>query len=519
MTQCLALRADPVGFALWAYPWGVPGTPLADLQGPRPWQVEELAAYGEHIREQEFAKENGLPLKVYRAGWSSGRGLGKSAVLGIIAHHQISTHFGSSVLVAANTESQLRTTTFPEFARWFGMAVNAHWFAVEGMKISIQNWLSDIVRQPPAQGGMNIDPENWNVQGKTWTEDNPSAFVGPHNAYGLGVIFDEGSGIHSSIWDRTEGFFTEINPYRFWLTASQMRNRQGRFYEIFNDSKMGKGWRARTLSTRGMVGIDQAHVEDQITKYGEDSDYVRVEILGLPPRTSSDQFIPFDTVRAAMRNELFRDYGEPLILGVDPAPRGKTAWAFRQGRNARDCCGSATSGAWSGYDNVQIANEIINLDNRYKPEAICIDFGMGTGVIDILKRRRLNGRLYEVKFGDSPHDKSGEWATHAIELWARMREWLSGGMIPMDNGEKDSEGRLPLSGQLTDRGWRFSGREDGKKILETKDDMARRGVKSPDNADALACTFEVNPPRTDVGRHKGGGNQRIAGYEAHPDFD
>jgi hypothetical protein len=50
---------------------------------------------------------------------------------------------------------------------------------------------------------------------------------------------------------------------------------------------------------------------------------------------------------------------------------------------------------------------------------------------------------------------------------------------------------------LTDRGWKYSGREDGKKILETKDDLKARGVESPDDADALACTFEVNPPRKD----------------------
>jgi hypothetical protein len=63
-------------------------------------------------------------------------------------------------------------------------------------------------------------------------------------------------------------------------------------------------------------------------------------------------------------------------------------------------------------------------------------------------------------------------------------------MIEKDEGEKGS-----LSDQLTNRGWRWSKREDAKKILETKEDMQARGVKSPDDADALACTFEVNPPR------------------------
>ena len=194
-----------------------------------------------------------------------------------------------------------------------------------------------------------------------------------------------------------------------------------------------------------------------------------------------------------------------MILGVDPAPRGKTSWRFRQGRNARDCCGAATHGHWLGRDNVQIADAVLELVNRYKPDAVCIDFGMGTGVLDILKRKPgVRPILHEVKFGDAAHDKDSEFATHAIELWGRVREWLPGGMIEKDDGSKGT-----LSQQLTDRGWRWSGREDNKKILETKEDMQKRGVKSPDDADALACTFHVNPHRR-AGQAYGASNVRIA---------
>lgn len=503
LTQALALRDDPLGFAHWAYPWGREGTAFANLTGPRPWQAEELAKIGEHVRSQVFAHENGLPLQVYRGAFSSGRGPGKSALFGMLAHWHMSTRIGAPCIVTANTETQLRTKTFAEFGVWFGSAINSHWFVLESLKISPAPWLSDLIKSLPEEGGLGIDPKYWYTAGQTWSEDNPDSFAGAHNPYGMMVLFDEAAGIPSPIWNVTEGFFTEINPFRFMFAASQMRNRKGRFYEIFSDAKMGAGWKLRTLSTRGLPGVDQAVVEDQIRRYGEDSDFVRVEILGLAPQTSEDQFVPWDAVRAAQQNQLVTDYGEPLILGVDPAPRGKTAWRFRQGRNARDCCGSATFGSWLGWDNVQIAQGILDLDSKYKPDAICIDFGMGTGVIDILKRKRTHGRLHEVKFGATAHRKDGEFATRAIEIWAEMRGWLPGGMIETDSGEKGS-----LSQQITDRGWRWSGREEGKKILETKDDLQRRGVKSPDDADALACTFEVNPPRTD--KPPRGGHTQIA---------
>jgi hypothetical protein len=154
---------------------------------------------------------------------------------------------------------------------------------------------------------------------------------------------------------------------------------------------------------------------------------------------------------------------------------------------------------WEGKDNVQIAQAVLDLDSKYHPDAICIDFGMGTGVIDILKRKYLRHKLHVVNFSESPHKADNlEWATHAIELWAKMRDWLPGGMIEQDSGDKGT-----LSFQLMNRGWRWSQKEDGKKILETKKDMKARGVDSPDDADALACTFEVNPPRKDDDRARG----------------
>jgi hypothetical protein len=496
MAQVLSFRNDPVGFALWSYPWGQKGTHLEHIKGPRDWQLEELELIGEHVRRQEFALANDLPLDIWRSAYSSGRGPGKSAIFGIIAHWHMSCHIGSTTIVAANTEGQLRSKTFPEFAVWFGAAVNRHWFELETLAIRPAPWMHAQVSLPVTQGGLGFVPEKWFTRGQTWTEDNPSAFAGEHNPRGLALLFDEASGIHAKVWDTADGFFTETNPYRFWMSASQMRHRSGRFFELFDDKgnaeKPGQGyyWRTRTLSTRGMPGVDQRIVEQQIQTYGADSDFVRVEIDGLPPRTSEDQFISWEAVRAAQHNDLYRDYAQALVLGVDPAPRGKTAWRFRQGRNARDCCGPATRGSWLGKDNVQIAQAIMDLDSRYKPDFINVDFGMGTGVIDILKRKHLNGRLQEVRFGDTAHDgKESEYATHAAELWARVRDWLPGGMVEKDEGVKGS-----LSQQLTDRGWRYSGREEGKKILETKDDLQRRGVASPDDADALACTFEQKDP-------------------------
>lgn len=506
LANVLAYKDDPLGFVMFIYPWGQKGTFLEGLTQPRAWQIEELERITAHIRKQEFAQANNLLLDIWRSAYSSGRGPGKSALLGMLSHWHMSTHLGSTSVITSNTETQMASRTFPEFARWFGIGINAHWFLIERLKISPAPWLADAVAAPPVEGGLGIDSKYWYVAGQTWSEENPDSFAGVHNPYGLFVGFDEASGIPSKVWDVTRGFFTESNPYRLWVATSQMRRRDGRFFELFNDAKMGTGWRTRTISTRGMPGIDQNEIKAQIAAYGEDSDFVAVEIDGRAPRSSADQFIPGAYVKLAQDNVLVPDYGEPLILGVDPAPRGRTAWRFRQGRNARDCAGPATYGTLTGHDNVQIAEKILELDYKYKPTAICIDFGMGTGVIDYLKRRRPAAPVHEVKFGNSPYDKSGEYGSHGAELWGKVKEWLPGALIEKDDGSKGT-----LSHQLTDRGWAWSGREDGKKIMESKDDLQRRGVMSPDDVDALACTFEVNPTRSDLRRARPGqSNVRIA---------
>src|SRR5574341_1289982 len=465
IAHLLTFADDPAGFVYTVYPW----------------QIEELEAMAEYCLRQKFALDHDLPLDIFRAAYSSGRGPGKSALFGMASHWLISTHIGAQAIVAANTETQLRAKTFPEFGRWFTSAINSHWFVMEALRISIVPWLADLAAKHPTEGGRGIDPKYWNVIGQTWTEENPSAFAGSHNPYGLLVGFDEASGIPAPVWDTADGFFTDRSVFRAFLAASQMRENQGRFFELFNNEKIGKGWGKRCITIRDFPGVDQKWVRDQIDRYGEGSDFVRVEIDGMAPRTSSAQFIASEYARSAEENVFSPNFDAPLLLGVDPAPRGITAWRFRQGQDARACCGKETMGKLYGKDNHEIASEVMRLDAKYRPDAICIDFGMGTGVIDILKRVKLWGKLVEVKFGESPM-RDGEAGSRACELWCEMRDWLPNGMI-----ERDPD----LFAQLTDRGWKWSGREDGKKVLESKDDLKRRGVKSPDDADALACTFAV----------------------------
>ncbi len=502
-------KHDPVRFVHFAYPWGQDGTPLAKCKGPRGWQMRELEALAEFTKQAAQAHELGLEHPVYKSAKSSGRGPGKSALLAMVSHWHVSTHIGAQCIISANTETQLRKKTFPEMGRWFTMAINAHWFAIEGMAIEPQRWLAELVKNK-----LRVDPGYWNVAGQTWSEENPDAFAGAHNSNGLMILFDEASGIPGGVWDTADGFLTDPTPYRYHIAMSQMRRNQGRFYELFHDPRYSH-WRRETLNIEGMEGIDQRWVSDFIATHGENSDQVRVEVRGLAPLTDESQLIDTESVQAACANNVPRvhEINAPLIMGVDPAPRGRTVIRFRQGRNARDCCGKDTTRVLNGYDNVQIASEIVRLWDYYKPDAVCVDFGMGTGVIDVLKHQHRR-KVVEVSFGSKPMNPHSIWLTRGGELWAELGDWLPGGMIDSEahprpgNSTDNPRSHVELYDDLTKRGWEWSGREDNKKVPESKESLHKRGIDSPDDADALALTFAAKPPRR--GYQAGATKARIA---------
>ena len=114
-----ALKDNPLAWVMYTFPWGQAGTPLEHFAGPRKWQKEVLTQLGEHIKEN-----NGLvDFNTFRMATSSGRGIGKSALVSWIVIWMLSTRIGSTSIVSANSESQLRSITWAEITKWLSMAI------------------------------------------------------------------------------------------------------------------------------------------------------------------------------------------------------------------------------------------------------------------------------------------------------------------------------------------------------------------------------------------------------------
>lgn len=456
-----ALRDDPEAFVLFAFPWGEEGKPLARHRGPRGWQRKILRQMAEHIRGNRTKEA----FEVFRLAVASGRGIGKSALVSWLVLWMLTTRIGSSVVVSANSEAQLRSVTWAEITKWLAMLINGHWWEISATRLMPAKWLTDLVEEDLAKG-----TRYWGAEGKLWSEENPDAYAGAHNDDGMMVVFDEASGIPDAIWAVAAGFFTENTPHRFWCAFSNPRRNQGYFYECFHGKR--DFWAGWNIDAREVEGTDKGVYEQIIAEYGGDSVQAKVEVYGEFPEGGDDQFIGRGVVEAAFGRERYRDPDAPVVVGVDPARGGadSTVIVVRQGRDLVEVR------RFRGEDTMETVGRVIEVIEEFKPVLTVIDEGgLGYGVLDRLVEQRYKVR--GVNFGWKSRNPAA-WGNKRAEMWGLMREWLRVASVPRDRG---------LMVDLT--GPKSKMDSSGAIFLESKKEMRARGLASPDAADALAVTF------------------------------
>jgi hypothetical protein len=456
------LADDPESFVLFCFPWGVENTPLAKFKGPRKWQREILREIRDHLK----ANRGVLDMDALRAAVSSGRGIGKSALVSWLILWMLSTRIGSSVIVSANSENQLRTVTWGELTKWSTMAINSHWWEVSATKLVPAAWLTELVERDLKKG-----TRYWAAEGKLWSEENPDSYAGVHNHDGMMVIFDEASGIPDGIWSVAAGFFTEKILDRYWFAFSNPRRNTGYFYEAVEGSKRDF-WKSKIIDARTVEGTDQSVYNQIIAEYGEDSIQARVEVYGEFPAAGEDQFISPVAVEDAFKREKYKDQTAPVVVGVDPARGGmdSTVIVVRQGRDI------VAIKRFKGDDTMTTVGNVIDAIEEYKPALTVIDEGgLGYGILDRLTEQRYKVR--GVNFGWKAKNPV-MWQNKRSEMWGAMRDWLKTAAIP-----RDRQLKADLVGPMR----KFN--SSGAIILESKKEMRSRGLASPDAADALAVTF------------------------------
>jgi hypothetical protein len=452
---------DPLGFTLFAFPWGVKGTPLANESGPDDNQIEFLESLATEVKKRKFNGSD--PVMPIMMAETSGHGTGKSAMGAWISWWLLSTRRGSIGTVTAGTYDQLEEKTWAAIQRWGKICITRHWFDIQASGVYHRQF-----------------PEDWKVTPQTCKEENAQSFAGQHARTSTSwYLFDEASEVPDKIWDTAMGGLTDGEPMIF-VWGQPVRN-TGMFYHVNFGDLQGR-WNQRRVDGRTSKFTNKPLLNQWISDYGETSDFVKVRVFGLPPSASELQYIDKARVDEARKRKQIAMPDEPLIAGFDVSGGGK-AWNVIRFRRGLD-------GAPADLKPIRIPGEhdpdrsqrvgiCAELLRDQRPgrrlAALFIDSAFGAAIAVRLKGLGFTN-VFEVNFGAASPDP--HYLNMRAYMYGKCKEWLLLGGLPDDKN---------LCGQLCLPGYHIN--NSGKLVLESKADIQARGEASPDDADAFCLTW------------------------------
>lgn len=457
-------RDDPLGFVMGAFPWGEKGTQLEAYDGPMPW----ARALMERVRLGLLNPQEAICEAI-----ASGHGIAKSTTVSQLILWAFVTFPDCRGVVTANTEPQLKTKTWAELGKWF-------------------NLLNPLIREHFQLNATSLisrdktTERTWRIDLIPWSKTNPQAFAGLHNKGNrLILVFDEASEIDDIIWETAEGAFSDADTQLMWFAFGNPTRNIGRFRECF-DGRFAHFWHHTQIDSREVPITNKKRIAELIRAYGEDSDYVRIRILGQFPRQGLMEFFIAADIDAAMSpdREVYVDSATPLAIGVDVARYGANNSVIfpRRGRDAR----TLSRKVFHGLSTVELANHIFGCWTEWRPDGIFIDEGgVGGGVVDNCRAKQLY--VVGVQFGGKDDitgiafNNSGErYANKRSAMAGAVRSWVrDGGALPNDPDLRTA--------MLAIR-YVFN-KKDEIQLVSKEDILADNPGLVLDDLDALFCTF------------------------------
>ena len=388
----------------------------------------------------------------------SGHGVGKSTAASWAMLWYLMTRYPVKVVVTAPTSSQLFDALFAEIKRW-----------VKEMPPA----LSELLEVKSDRIELRPSPTEAFISARTSRAEQPEALQGIHSDHVM-LVADEASGVPEAVFEAAAGSMSGHSAVTV-LLGNPVRS-SGYFFETHN--RLKSEWFTLHVNCEKSKRVSKEFVREMAIKYGEESNAYRVRVLGEFPLSDDDTMIPFSVVEQAMNRDIEVDRFAPMIYGVDVARFGsdKSALAKKKGNVIIEVK------KWRGLDLMQLVGAIKSEyeaeESHDRPVSIYIDsIGLGSGVVDRL--RELGLPAVGINVSESPAMK-GSYINLRAELWGKMKNWLEqrNCVIPKDDD---------LLADLTAPRYTFN--SSGKLRVESKDEMKKRGLASPDMADACILTL------------------------------
>ena len=441
---------------------------------PNPQQREILAAIAPNMEHPERGK---------RVAVKSGHGIGKSTVEAWVLLQGLSCCLGQIKIpiTAPKHDNITKITLWPEVDKWLARMEPEFRRRIRktAEKICI------VGREESAYAFPMVAPA-----------DNSESMQGVH-ADNVLFLADEASGIPARVWPAIEGSLT--TPGARLLVMANPTRADGEFYDAFHGNRAL--WKTLSFSSEDCEMTDKALLKKWENQYGRDSNFYRVRVLGDFPKASADQLIELSWLESACGREAYSPHAL-VKAGLDVARFGDdmTAFVLRRGNEVIFC------DRWSGNDTMQTCGRVLALRKDHHFDSICVDsIGVGGGVADRL--RELGVPTIDVNVSESPA-YGDKFPRLRDELWWKAREFFQGLGARIDENialKDDLIGQLSIA--------RYSYTSDGKVKAEGKAEMKKRGVQSPDVADAFCLTLaEGDTATTAHGAGRTPVEQVAAGY-------
>lgn len=232
----------------------------------------------------------------------------------------------------------------------------------------------------------------------------------------------------------------------------------------------------------GLYGLDDGQIvwmRSKIAEFKGDmslfhQEYPATSAIAFQTSTENS-FISAEMVMAARKEAAVTPYGA-RVGGLDPARFGddRTAFIIRQGRRVEGLR------VWEKKDTMEVAGLAAKLIKEEGLQKLFIDVGgLGAGVVDRLREMGLGEKIVAVNGGEKPIDDQRYYNKRA-EMWGEMKDWLYD--KPCSIPDDDT-----LHADLTNIQYKYD--SNTRLQMEKKEDMKKRGLRSPDIGDALALTF------------------------------
>jgi phage terminase large subunit len=406
---------------------------------PLPWQCEFLT----HVANGER-----------RISVRAGHGVGKSTACAWLLLWHMFTRMPQKAVCTAPTAGQLFDALFSELKHWANRLPDP-------LRESIEIFTDRIVHKGA--------PESSFISARTSSAERPEALAGVHSEHVL-LICDEASAIPEAVFESAAGSMSGHEATTV-LISNPTRN-TGLFFKTHH--QLSSDWKTMHVSCLENPLVSTDFVAQIKATYGESSNAFRVRVLGEFSLRDDDSLIAADLVDAAMSRDVALDTTQDLIYGVDVARFGsdRTVICKRRGNVVIELR------HWSGEDLMGTVGRIVHEANIDKPAVIAVDsIGLGGGVADRL--RELGYNVVDVNVSES-NSMNQQASRLRDELWLAAKDWLETRAVKLP---KDDELRAELIGPT------YSFTSNGKIKVESKSEMKKRGMRSPDLADALCLTF------------------------------